>query len=140
MLGKRLVEFFVPVLPCHAPDALGRVFNANHAKNGSSQSHASPTLSSTNAHYATNTKRIGTEDMPMTSGAFLEANTHLSVKIASAKPLLNSHNPYESPSAAAGAAFKPKIVSILTTVITCSSCSSWHPTLVRVCSAYSVAR
>ena len=103
VLGKRLVEFFVPVLPCHAPDALGRS-TANFNSKASASSSSAAALASTNTltthtttHTVTvNTKRIGSEDVPMTSGAFLESNTHLSVKIASAKPLLEVRNPYQS--------------------------------------------
>lgn len=67
-LGKKLVEFFVPVLPCKAPDVFGR----NPAKHSS------------------NTKAIGDEDCPLSPGDFLDSNTHLYVKITTAKPLFHN--------------------------------------------------
>lgn len=67
-LGKKLLEFFVPVLPCKAPDVLGR----NPVKHSS------------------NTKVIGEEDCPLSPGNFLDSNTHLYVKITTAKPLFHN--------------------------------------------------
>ncbi len=67
VLGKKLIEYFVPVLPCAAPDALGR--NANKI--------------------SSNTKSLGDEDVPMQAGSFLDSNTHLNVKISVAKPLFD---------------------------------------------------
>jgi hypothetical protein len=67
-LGKTLLEFFVPVLPCKAPDVLGR----NAIKNSS------------------NTKVLGDEDYPLLPGDFLDSNTHVNVKITTAKPLFHS--------------------------------------------------
>lgn len=65
VLGKKLVEFFVPVLPCIAPDVLGR--NATKI--------------------SSNTKVLGNDDSPMSVGQYLDCNTHLNVKITVAKPL-----------------------------------------------------
>ena len=71
VMGKRLLEFFVPILPCTAPDVLGR----NAVKNSS------------------NTKRLDNEDAPMQAGAFLDFNSHLNVTITTAKPLFAlNHN------------------------------------------------
>ena len=64
------MEFFVPILPCKAPDVLGR--NANKQ--------------------SSNTKVLGEEDYPLPPGNFLDSNTHLNVKITTAKPLF--HNKY----------------------------------------------
>ena len=72
-LGKKLLEFYVPVLPCAAPDVLGK--NSNKK--------------------SSNTKQIGNEDTPMQAGAFLESNTYLYAKITLAKPLFQNktHRP-----------------------------------------------
>ncbi|CAF0826449.1 unnamed protein product [Brachionus calyciflorus] len=67
-LGKKLLEFFVPVLPCKAPDVLGK----NVYKHSS------------------NTKVIGFEDYPLSPGNFLDSNTHINVKITTAKPLFHN--------------------------------------------------
>jgi hypothetical protein len=66
VLGKRLIEFFVPVLPCNAPDALGRPQDKN----------------------TKNEKTIVQLDSSIQAGSFLESNTHLSVRLTVAKPLL----------------------------------------------------
>ena len=70
VLGKNLVEFYVPILPCTAPDVLGR--NSMN-KNGSS-----------------NTKILGYDDLPLQPGSFLDANTHMIIKVSVAKPLFYS--------------------------------------------------
>lgn len=67
VLGKKLIEYFVPVLPCAAPDALGR--NANKS--------------------SSNTKSLGDEDVPMQAGCFLDSNTHMNVKISVARSLFD---------------------------------------------------
>jgi hypothetical protein len=67
VLGKKLLEYFVPILPCAAPDALGR--NANKA--------------------SSNTKSLGDQDVPIQAGSFLDSNTHLNVKLAVARPLFD---------------------------------------------------
>ena len=66
VLGKKLIEFFVPVLPCNAPDALGRPQDKN----------------------SKNEKSIVPLDSSLQAGSFLESNTHLSVRLSVAKPLL----------------------------------------------------
>lgn len=66
VMGKKLIEFFVPVLPCTAPDVLGR----NVIKNSSQ-----------------NSKKLDNEHTPSQAGAFLDNNTHLNVKITTAKPV-----------------------------------------------------
>jgi hypothetical protein len=70
VLGKKLVEFFIPILPCAAPDVLGR--------------------SSMNKSGSTNTKVLGFDDLPLHGGSFLDSNTHINVKITVAKPLFHS--------------------------------------------------
>lgn len=66
ILGKKLIEYFIPVLPCSAPDVLGR----NATKDSS------------------NTKVLNDSDnRPLPAGAYLDTNTHLSVRISVAKPL-----------------------------------------------------
>lgn len=67
VLGKKLVEYFLPILPCAAPDALGR--NANKV--------------------SSNTKSLGDEDVPMQAGSFLDSNTHLNMKISVARPFFD---------------------------------------------------
>lgn len=67
VIGERLLEFFVPVLPCTAPDLLGRNMNK------SSQS----------------SRKIDTENAPLQPGSFLDFNTHLNVKITTAKSVFN---------------------------------------------------
>lgn len=67
-LGKKLIEFFVPVLPCKAPDVLGR----NPVK------------------FSSNTKVIGDEDCPLSPGNFLDSNTHMYVRITTAKALFHN--------------------------------------------------
>lgn len=65
VMDKKLIEFFVPVLPCPIPDILGR----NSIKNGNSM------------------KKLDGDSQPMKAGAFLDSNTHLSVQIKAAKPV-----------------------------------------------------
>lgn len=69
-MDKKLIEFFVPVLPCTAPDVLGR----NAIKNSSQ-----------------NSKKLDSDNSPMQAGAFLDFNTHLNVKITTAKPVFHDH-------------------------------------------------
>jgi hypothetical protein len=69
VLGKKLIEFFVPVLPCAAPDVLGR----------------------TNHKESSNTKILGYDDQPLQSGAYLDSNTHINVRISVAKPLFETN-------------------------------------------------
>lgn len=68
VLGKKLLELFVPVLPCIAPDVLGR--NATKI--------------------SSNKKVLGIEDSPLSAGQYLASNTHLNVKITLAKPLFHN--------------------------------------------------
>ncbi len=68
VMGKRLVEFFVPVLPCVAPDVLGRGVGKT----------------------TQNTRKIDSENAPTQAGHFLDCNTHLNVKITTAKPVFHA--------------------------------------------------
>ena len=70
VLGKKLIEYFVPILPCMAPDVLGR--------------------NSMNKNASSNTKVLGYDDTPLQTGNFLDANTHINIKISVAKPLFHS--------------------------------------------------
>ncbi len=68
VMGKKLVEFFVPVLPCMAPDVLGRSVGKATQKS----------------------KKIDSENAPIQAGHFLDCNTHLNVKITTAKPVFHA--------------------------------------------------
>jgi hypothetical protein len=66
VMGKKLVEFFIPILPCSAPDVFGR--NATKV--------------------SSNTKVLNDDEQrPLPAGSYLEANTHLNVRISVAKPI-----------------------------------------------------
>lgn len=71
-LGKRMVEFYVPVLPSSAPDVL-----AKHTPN---QKLAYQKLMSSDE-----------ENSPVPCGAYLESNTHLCVRIEVARPLFDEN-------------------------------------------------
>ncbi len=100
LLGKRLIEFNVPVLPCNAPDLLER-----KATN-------SPKTSLTN-----NNKDLGERDptQAIQPGHYLDANTHLKVTMFLAKPLFNqcfdSCNPYVRQSIELQAEVQNQVVS-----------------------------
>lgn len=74
VMDKKLIEFFVPVLPCPMPDILGR----NPLKNGNSL------------------KKFDSDSQPMKAGAFLDSNTHLSVQIKTAKPVFMERSNFMS--------------------------------------------
>lgn len=71
-LGKRLIEFYVPVLPCSAPDVL-----AKHTPN---QKLAYQKLVSSD------------DEKAVPCGAYLESNTHLCVRISVARPLFDENS------------------------------------------------
>lgn len=72
ILGKRMLEMGIPVLPCDAPDVLGR---SNSSKNSS------------------NKKTLGHEDSPLQAGEYLDSNTQLDVTMWVAKPIFNDRVP-----------------------------------------------
>lgn len=74
IIGKRLVEFDVPVLPCSAPDVLGKT----SAPRDAGRRLATQRLVASDDH-----------SRPIPSGAYLESDTRLSVRISIAKPLFD---------------------------------------------------
>jgi hypothetical protein len=68
-LGKKMLEYFVNVLPCSAPDVLGK--------------NTPPNSKNSNAKLLSTSE----DDKPIASGAYLDSNTNLCVRISVAKPL-----------------------------------------------------
>lgn len=88
ILGKRMLEFSVPVLPCAAPDLIGRNNNQTMATN-SSLDGSKPPVKSPLTRPVSYGATSSHDDIPMPPGSYLDANTQLNVTIWVAKPVFN---------------------------------------------------
>ncbi len=75
ILGQKMIELSVPVLPCAAPDVFGR---------------------DTNRNGAANRRSIGNDDHPLQPGEYLDSNTQLSLTVWAAKSILGSSKEREA--------------------------------------------
>ena len=88
MHGKKILEFFLPIAPCSAPEVNGRV----SVKSGFNNKSASMPLSvaSLTTAVTTNTKFTQHDPSSIQAGNYLDSNSHIYITVSIAKPLTST--------------------------------------------------
>jgi hypothetical protein len=82
-MGKKFIQFFVPISPCSAPDALGRSANRN--------TKTATTVVTVDTARTGNTRPNSYADTSILPGNYLDFNSCIYVTMSLAKPLTSAN-------------------------------------------------
>ena len=84
--GKKIVEYFLPIAPCSAPEINARV----SLKSGLNNKSMYASTNSMNTGATANTKFTQHDPSAMHAGNYLESNAHIYVTVTISKPLITT--------------------------------------------------
>lgn len=84
--GKRLVQFYLPIAPCSAPDVIGRV----SAKSSTLKTSTPLSLNTQNTAISINSRPTTHDPSAMQAGNYLEANSHIYITVSFARALTST--------------------------------------------------